>query len=652
MNKLTCVLVLCLAGFAFADELPYDDLVDYVEASSNTAYNTGLKAKTDMIVEADLAWLDVTGDQQIFGAINSNKDDWNKRMFGGMYAGAPYYICGNGATYLKPTFKVGMDGSDYANRIPGTVGLRHVCKYVLEDGLQEYWEDGVCHHRTTTTGAVNTDMDLFVFAYNTTSRKDGSGKVHARVYSLKIWQKDGTGDYVLLRDYKPASKDGIGVLYDAVNSNLATRVTGSDSVPRPVVDTNKPDRFIRWVQTGDGQYVDTGVAAKSNMAFEFDFAPLPGIYEEQTVFGARGTDNVRAYLVHLLGPDDGNGRYRVWAGYADTSATLTNAHGTTMRVIPNRRARWEGVMETGCQTITIDGLSGAMPTEPTRTTFESGLSLYLFACNVNGTAKYFSKVRFCGAKITRFGVLYRVFRPAVKNGRAGLWDEVSQQMYYPAGGKDFTLADDPDATPERNVTYVETDGGQFIDTGVIGRSGTRCEVVFSTVAAENDTVLGCVNTETGDAFSLLRLAGGPGGLSGQCIYGSDAVPVPGTIVASDTETRIGSDLAVGLQKFVCNGTTFSGTALNSVDTGKSLFLFARHKADATVDEADQFSKIRLYSAKIWQDGVLVRDYKPVLLSNGVFCLWERVANRYDDVMFSGHGTIRGKFGVGLYLFYK
>ena len=64
---------------------------------------------------------------------------------------------------------------------------------------------------------MDTGLPLTLFARNLNGVPDEFAA--ARVYSLKLWQKDGSGDYALLRDLVPAKTVGGAIgLYDRVTA--------------------------------------------------------------------------------------------------------------------------------------------------------------------------------------------------------------------------------------------------------------------------------------------------------------------------------------------------------------------------------------------------------------------------------------------------
>ena len=60
-----------------------------------------------------------------------------------------------------------------------------------------------------------------------------------------------------------------------------------------------------------------------------------------------------------------------------------------------------------------------------------------------------------------------------------------------------------------------------------------------------------------------------------------------------------------------------------INTERPLYLFAANVAG----EPQMFCKSRFYWMKIWQDGRLVRYYRPVRLANGYVALWDSVEHQ-------------------------
>ena len=50
------------------------------------------------------------------------------------------------------------------------------------------------------------------------------------------------------------------------------------------------------------------------------------------------------------------------------------------------------------------------------------------------------------------------------------------------------------------MEYIETNGRQFIDTGVIGKAGTKCEFDFAWLANDTSTLIGVATNSAGHGF--------------------------------------------------------------------------------------------------------------------------------------------------------
>ena len=63
--------------------------------------------------------------------------------------------------------------------------------------------------------------------------------------------------------------------------------------------------------------------------------------------------------------------------------------------------------------------------------------------------------------------------------------------------------------------------------------------------------------------------------------------------------------------------------------------------------AQYFGRTRFYWLKIWQDGQLVRNFRPVLLESGLAALWDSVSKQVflPTAPFSAMGPVSGEFEI-------
>lgn len=178
----------------------------------------------------------------------------------------------------------------------------------------------------------------------------------------------------------------------------------------------------------NGGYIDTGVMADAPVKMWGVFAgPSAGDY---SILAAR-KDNTRLYLAHVYG-----GKYQY--GYGNLLPIRYNDGGDTA-IITRLRADEQFAQ---CDTTIVQAADTA--------NISLNLSLYLFACNYNGTAAFIApaETRLTSCKIYSAGFaaqgeifisMARDFVPCLNSdGVAGLYDLVEGKFYTSANDKAFT----------------------------------------------------------------------------------------------------------------------------------------------------------------------------------------------------------------------
>ena len=182
----------------------------YVESDGASDYvNLGVIGKDGTKMVADVEWTIMPDDDVLCGARTGN----SRFMLYNSYNNLHSYCYANGA----PT--VGTAGAP-------ALGKRYRVTTVLDAGSQSCsvqtlsdgsWSEAKTRDDVNAAGPVDTGLPLYLFARNMDGTADAfSG---ARVYSFKLWQKDGNGDYQLVRDLVPAKTVGGAIgLYDRVTA--------------------------------------------------------------------------------------------------------------------------------------------------------------------------------------------------------------------------------------------------------------------------------------------------------------------------------------------------------------------------------------------------------------------------------------------------
>lgn len=179
------------------------------------------------------------------------------------------------------------------------------------------------------------------------------------------------------------------------------------------------------------------------------------------------------------------------------------------------------------------------------------------------------------------------------------------------------------------LTYIQSDGSQFIDTGIVGSADIDTEVVISRYMSydydEYHYSWGGIisgRQSNGDTAYDVAISQGSGGIIYQ--YGND----------NDTYSytfSIGTQYTIATQgpKLYVNNTLIGTSSASTFTTPVSMTLFARNtKSEASNGcTAIQYSAVRLYGAKIWKNSTLIRNFVPSRMK-GVVGLYDTVSGGF------------------------
>ena len=384
---------------------------------------------------------------------------------------------------------------------------------------------------------------------------------------------------------------------------------------------NTPDKFVRYVEATGAQYVDTGIIGRYNTKAECKVEWMD--FSDSSFLASRtGWGDSRLYFCYCL---NASGNMYTAQGKGEN---VNN--GQDLRFEKNRIYTYVSDFSVvdgnnmSTNTITIDGTEVFAKAA---TALDTGKNLYVFALNVNNTVNAKSKTRCYGLTIwqgsAEGGAMSKVreFKPCVKNGRAGLYDTVTETIFYSVSGTDLTYDTNCDI-PDAFIDYVESFGNSYIDTGVTGKSGTSAKMEVVLKYNYDNALL--ASRDGNNRFYLIHNGG-----SSKWGYGYGAFSSFGSFVL-DKKYYVESSLAVGSQiiKIGEDGpdgatTTYINAANTTpIDTSRSMYLFCCNQSGSAL-EKKYWGKARVYWLQIFQDGVMVRDFRP--------CLKYGEAALYDDV---------------------
>lgn len=643
-----------------------DAYLDYVESSGTQYIDTGVVGKSGTRMAAEMEWVAKPSVQSTFcGASNDGK-----------YV-TPYTSAGTHQVgYASLSQYQILGGGNAAN-----ANTRFLVTTTLEAGSQSIGVrsvngSGYNGSRTYTDSAsVDLGCTLYVFARNDSGM--ATQFASARLYSLKFWQKDGNGDWQLVGHFLPCSKDGTAALYDKENGIIHYPQGGAlragSVLPRPA-------EFVEWVQADGadgsrGLFIDTGVPGWTpiGMTADMEWTATPAGYGTNSVFcGAADSSGNHIWLYDAVA-DAGNAAATHRFGYYTWKLQLQS--NSVVRA--GTRYHVEAHQTHGDQHLSVFDSAGvgAERSNGERSWSARGTdrTLYLFANNNDGTAEPISaSARLYSLVLTNEIGVVRDFVPCVAdNGKAGLYDTVSERVFFPQAAVEGATAEFDLATEVGGVTnapattkwplfrpeWIEANGtNDYVNLGVVARDGTRmlAEVEWNAIPAAA-TFCGAATNSTHGLFSTYRVTSDfhrMGYYNGSStLGGANCAPVAGVRYRVETSLASGEQIITvskqenGAWVAVGAGTRTANLSFPAGygNLGLPLYLFARNFNGVP----DEFAHARLYSFKLWQGGTLVRDLAPAFdPADDAPALFDKVSERY----FRNNGGYRLTAGGGISAF--
>ncbi len=624
------------AGSTVAVHADPDKTLEYVEADGRQYIDTGVIGRDGTKAEIDFKFNELGGSSIILlGADES--DPWENNIKFYLLA----YRSVNGT--ITDGYK-----NRYNQTFAATTDRRQVISEAMAGGTFKTTMNGstVTHDYTTNPGPYNSGLSLYLFT-NNRNGTPGALSAKARCYGLKIEQTDSNGDYQTVRDYTPCKKDGRAGLYDSV-SGMIFFGQGFDLIAPPDTD-GVPDAFVEYVESDGTQYIDTEVNARSGtkatakLIYTESNTSLQDNYGGYVVLGAKGSSNT-SYLYMIRRHYNGD-TWRWMTCYGKRYQTLFADMAQDRPYVLASEITTNGTCKATRNggNVVVQDYSGQTSNGEVVGALDTGVNFYALAANLNGNPGHYAKVRLYSMTIEQTDEngdyqLVRDFRPCIKGGIAGLYDDVSKKIYYPAAGR-LRAADK--TSPAKFVEYVESDGSLYVDTGVVGKPGIKAKASFAWKEIGGDVCLLGSRKASNSDTRFMPFYSFESRMDLQ--YGAWVNNYGGTYAAG-TRYDAEASIFVGSQTLtVNNGRKVNLTRTNEINTGLNMYIFANDIARVP----QNYSKARLYGMKIVScdaDGanpLLVRDFKPCVATNGVAALYDKVSG----TIFYPHGGLLATGGV-------
>ena len=406
-----------------------------------------------------------------------------------------------------------------------------------------------------------------------------------------------------------------------------------------------PDAFLDYIEATGSQYIDTGVNAETGLKARIDFSWASGNISgndwsilDAAIDNTDSNKRNRFLMCHLYG-----GGGKPYFGYGIKQRK--NPDGSFPFVGGQRYEIVTDMTDTNSLQLVQNGKNTFSATDletfKTNGVVNLNLNLYIFACHLSNKAAWFSKGKLYELKIWKKNAetgelgLIRHYLPCIKGGRAGLYDKVNGTISYSFSSTAFVAGPVLDK-PLDFVKWVWTNGNQWFDTLVWGKSGLKSEVDVSVREYSGDhCILGTrrSNNRYYPAYSYekrFRYAYGTMPLTGNT---TAVTPTNDVSYYIDTRYLIKSDLRDGYQSVLVskNGGTpvelhMDGQAYLTGENvvTNTMALMACHQDTSYTYP----SKGLVYRTTIWDGDELLRDFVPVVATNAEGTAY---AGLYDTV---------------------
>lgn len=533
--------------------------------------------------------------------------------------------------------------------------------------------DAIATKNKSSTPAFNLDgtsdypLALFAAITNAAGVSYSSDTQGVKIYSLKIWEKDG-GEYGLVHDFRPCVKGDVPGLKDSETGLFHTVEDVSKLSVGGDVERIPDDGFVETVNnamTGStsytgGHYINTGYKPGPNSRIELDYALGSNKGNAYTCWmmkctaesGTNGDTNQfavsysNAGQFFSLGPD-----------YIDQNCGLP-ASVTTAGLHVRRTAILDALNRVvSLVTAGHTNFTATVPTAPC----EQGVTLKIAAAG-NGTIG-FAPIRIYGLKIYESDVLVHDYRPCVTNGAPGL---VSGSSFLKFSWTNAGYSKDGIPTAGGNVevssirdydAFAFFNGAQSIDTGYRANGNSKFVVDFSFANANNKQdnndsskrqqfVFDTGNSDSEDIIGRVYVnkeAGNNGNYAWN--YSTNGV-YTSTEVGVDHQRRLFTIDALNDQVRMTPNASATGT-YNGDSVIQKAANFHDKECSGTVKigsnfaATKNFARIRLYRFSIWDGETIVRDFVPCV-TNGVGCLFDLVEGKAYTSTTATKLSVRGR----------
>lgn len=353
---------------------------------------------------------------------------------------------------------------------------------------------------------------------------------------------------------------------------------------------------LEYIESTGTQYIDTGVFPSNNLKIN-----IKACYTNSNSSYMLRSDNAYNAGIHIRLDSKYIG---IFGGSIMNTGVVSQVNVPVTITLQNNKIYVDGQQKGSGSTQDVSKYSKS--------------SIYVFCTHRGGEAKYNASMRLYELQMYDGDTLIRDFIPILdENNVAYLYDKVEKKFYYNSGTGTFNYKKkDSQNMQLTKVSYIESTGTQYIDTGVKPSNSTKVDIKFM-YNSLNGFVYGSRTSSSGsDAHEFIINASG---LVFPQFDGQHSE-------VSSSYNKIGEEYILSNSQ---SGAYINGNLIKSYNTATfsskhSMFLFGLNQ-NGTVEYRKFIGK--LYYCKIYNGNTLVRDFVPVIDGSNIACLYDRVEKK-------------------------
>ena len=386
------------------------------------------------------------------------------------------YLKGDGASLIDLGITTGSltgydleikvdEGTKHNHVIFGTCGKNDISNSIMQFGYiyrQENFRNYASCESSSRSGNIvkmmnfkeNTNTknsNVFLFGYSTYIG-DSS------IYYVKLFD---TSDTLTLDLIPVLDQNNIPCMYDKVSDQFFyNQGTGTFGYEIEELDAPEID-YVEYLESTGTQYIDTGIPVYDNTSYEIKAANK----ERGYVFGVSGNYNVGRTELNMSAssciPVMFSGGYKTC-----TLKNSTFGYPHTIKMTPTQ-------LFIDGEEIQEPNWGDTVPSSDYKMRLFGYLSWQKSYITITKSMVYYFKT-YKGEE------LIQDLRPCLDiEGIPCMYDTVSKQYYYNQGTGQFSYGDIIEYTP---IEYIESNGTQYIDTGVVPNENTDIDMTCRAVS--------------------------------------------------------------------------------------------------------------------------------------------------------------------------